>query len=57
MNKKGRQLKAPSIQATAQLLDDLAKVCRVLFDDPSRFFQPRRFGRWLIVTRLRLFWP
>jgi hypothetical protein len=22
---------------TAQLLDDLAKVCRVLFDDPSRF--------------------
>jgi hypothetical protein len=28
---------AASIQATAELFDDLAKVCRVLFDDPSRF--------------------
>src|SRR4029453_19186266 len=36
---------ATSIRATAKLPDDLANV---LFDDPSRFLQPRRLGRWLI---------
>jgi hypothetical protein len=29
---------AASIQALTELLEDLAKVCRVLFDDPACFF-------------------
>jgi hypothetical protein len=45
-----------SIQAAAQLLDELAKVCRVLFDDLPGFLQPRP-PRWrLVLIRWNFLW-